>query len=193
MTPVTKRRRDGKVRPVRHRALQAGALVWLMIVWIALWGDLSVANVLGGLLVGVVVSLVFPLPPVRVRLQVHPLWLLWLGLRFGYDLVVASGEVAAKAVFLHREPRNAVVAVDLTTSSDLVLTIVAEMTSLVPGSLVVEARRSTHTLYLHVFDAGDPEGVERMRRQTLALEQRVLKAIGPGTTPAQQASPGGAR
>ena len=33
-----------------------------------------------------------------------------------------------------------------------------------PGSLVVEARRSTHTLFLHVLDVRDQAGVDEMRR-----------------------------
>jgi multicomponent Na+:H+ antiporter subunit E len=82
---------------------------------------------------------------------------------------------------LHRRPRNAVIEVDLSTRSDFVLTVVAEMVSLVPGSLVVEARRSTHTLFLHVLDAGDMAGVETMRAQVLALERRVVLAFGAET------------
>ena len=47
--------------------------------------------------------------------------------------------------------------------------------------LVVEARRSTHTLFLHVLDARDQDGVDSMRRQVLALERRVVQAFGAGT------------
>lgn len=183
MSPVTKERRDGSVRPVRHRALQPTALVWLTLVWMALWGDISVANALSGLALAVVVSLVFPLPPVRMRLHVHPVWLAWLVVHFLYDVVVASGEVAWKTLFQRREVRNAVIEVDLRSESDFVLTLVAEMATLVPGSVVVEVRRSSHTLYLHVLDAEDLDGVERSRRRTLAIEDRVLKALGHGTTP----------
>jgi multicomponent Na+:H+ antiporter subunit E len=71
-----------------------------------------------------------------------------------------------------------VIEVDLRTHSDLILTVVAEIVSLVPGSLVVEARRSTHTLFLHVLDARDQAGVDRMRRQVYRLERRVELAFG---------------
>jgi multicomponent Na+:H+ antiporter subunit E len=60
------------------------------------------------------------------------------------------------------------------------------MVSLVPGSLVVEARRSTHTLFLHVLDVGDMAGVESMRSQVLALERRVVLACGAETAQVQQ-------
>ena len=79
---------------------------------------------------------------------------------------------------LGRQPVNAVIEVDLRTDSDFVLTVVAEMVSLVPGSLVVEARRATHTLFLHVLDASDQAGVDKMLEQVFALERRVILAFG---------------
>ena len=167
----------------RRRALQWPVLAWLAVVWVALWGDLSVGNVVAGLVVGTLVTLVFPLPPLRMRLRVRPLWLLWLVVRFLADVVVASYEVAVKTLQFRREPRNAVIEVDLKTDSDFVLTVVAQMVSLVPGSLVVEARRSTHTLFLHVLDVGDVAGANAFRAQVFALERRVVMALGADTEP----------
>lgn len=157
-------------------------LAWLTFVWVALWGRWSAFDVVAGLLVAVVVCLVFPLPPLHLHLHVRPLWLGWLVLRFLGDVVVASAQVTWVTLRLHHRPRNAIVEVSLRTPSDFVLTVVAEMTSLVPGSLVVEARRSTHTIYLHVLDARDQAGVERMRRAVLATERRVVMAFGSDTT-----------
>jgi multicomponent Na+:H+ antiporter subunit E len=160
--------------------VQLPVLAWLTAVWVALWGDLSAANVLGGLAVALVVCLVFPLPPLQMGLHVRAGWLGWLVVKFLGDVVAASAQVAWVTLRL-RPPRNAVIEVDLRTHSDFVLTVVAEMVSLVPGSLVVEARRSTHTLFLHVLDAGDMAGVETMRAQVLALERRVVLAFGAET------------
>lgn len=171
--------------PDRFRALQPWVLAWLTIVWVALWGDLSLFNVAGGLLIAVVVCLVFPLPPIRLHLRIRPLRLAWLVLHFLGDVVLASAQVAWTTLQFHRQPRNAVIEVQLRTPSDFVLTMVAEMTSLVPGSLVVEARRSTHTLFLHVLDARDQDGVDRMRRNVLALERRVVLALGADTSSVQ--------
>lgn len=166
-------------------SLQPSVIVWLTLVWTGLWGDISVLVVLSGVVVAVVVCVVFPMPPLGMNLRVHPLHLAWLVTRFLWDVLVASAQVAWTTLQLHRQPRNAVIEVDLTTHSDFVLTIVAEMVSLVPGSLVVEARRSTHSLFLHVLDARDTAGVEKMRRQVFALERRVLRAFG---TPEEAAS-----
>jgi multicomponent Na+:H+ antiporter subunit E len=160
------------------RALQLPVVLWLTVVWVALWGSLSVFNVVAGLLVAVVVCVVFPLPPLPMKVRVRPVWLAWLVLHFLYDVVAASAEVSWKTLQFGREPRNAVIEVDLRTHSDIVLTVVAEMVSLVPGSLVVEARRSTHTLFLHVLDVGDVAEVDEFRAQVFALERRVVLALG---------------
>ena len=100
---------------------------------------------------------------------------------------VASAQVTWTTLQLRRQPRNAVIEVDLRTSSDVILTVVAEMVSLVPGSLVVEARRSTHSLFLHVLDARDQAGVDRMRAEVLALERRVVLAFG-GEAPSEESA-----
>jgi multicomponent Na+:H+ antiporter subunit E len=116
-----------------------------------------------------------------MNLRVRPPWLGWLVLHFLADVVVASVQVAWTTLRWGRQPRNAVIEVDLRTHSDVVLTVVAEMVSLVPGSLVVEARRSTYTLFLHVLGAQDREGIQKMRSQVLNLERRVVLALGGQT------------
>ena len=178
MSPQMRTRRDGQVRPARYRSLQLPVLVALTVIWVALWGDVSVMTVVGGFVVAVVSCLVFPLPPLRLDVRVRPLWLLWLVVRFAADVVVSSVQVAGVVLRPRRPLRNAVVEVNLRTPSDFVLAVVAEMTCLIPGSLVVEARRSTHTLFLHVLDVGDRAGAERFRQSVLDQETRVVRALG---------------
>lgn len=163
------------------RTVQPTAVLWLTVVWLAMWGDVTPMLVATGLLVAVLVSLAFPLPPVQLSVGVRPLALLVLVGRFVVDVVRASIHVTA-VVLTRRDLRNAVIEVDLTSSSDFVLTGVAAMLALVPGSIVVEARRSTHTLYLHVLDTPDREAAEKFRRNALALERRILRALPPRET-----------
>lgn len=160
----------------RLRLLQWPVVLWLTLVWCALWGSLEPKILLFGALVGLAVCVVFPLPRLRADGVVRPWPVLVLLGRFLADVVVASVRVSATTV-RPGQPRSAIVAVDLTTPSDLVLTVVAELVSLVPGSVVIETRRSTHTLFLHVLDAPDAAAVERARTSALAQEQRVLRAF----------------
>lgn len=182
MSPQLKTTRAGNVRPARYKSLQWPVLLWLTLVWMALWRSWTPGQALLGLLVAAGVCLVFPLPPLRINLRPRPLALAWLLIRFGWDVIVSSVQVSG--VVLFRDPRklsNALVEVDLVTPSDFVLTIVAEMTTLIPGSVVVEARRSTHSLFLHVLDVKDEAAAEAFKARVLAQEQRVLRAFGaPG-------------
>ncbi|RIQ19560.1 Na+/H+ antiporter subunit E [Jiangella rhizosphaerae] len=152
-------------------------LIGLTVVWVLLWGGLTVGNVLSGLVVAVVVTLVFPLPPIvfggRLRARGLAVLIGW----FVVELVVASVQVAALALRIGRPPLNAVIEVDLRSRSDLYLTLTAELLSLVPGSLVVEVRRSTSTLFLHVLGVRDESDVEAARRRALRQEERVVRAL----------------
>lgn len=163
--------------PERHNGVQWPMLIGLTVVWVLLWGGLTVSNVLSGLVVAVVVTLVFPLPPIVFagRLRVRGLAVLigW----FVVDLVVASVQVAVQALRIGHRPLSAVIQVDLRSRSDLYLTVTAELLSLVPGSLVVEARRSTSTLFLHVLGIRDESDVEAARRRALRQEARVVRAL----------------
>lgn len=170
--------RDGVLRPARHRALQPLPILWLVLLWCTLWGSFSPMIVAGGVVAAVVVCVVFPLPPLAVDVRIRPARALWLLLGFLVDVVRASLQVTG--IVLRRRPvRNAVIGVDLTSSSDFVLTGVASMLSLVPGSVVVEVRRSTHTLFLHVLDVPDQAAAEQFRAEALAVEQRFLAAFAP--------------
>jgi len=180
MSSAQPRGGDDGLRTTRFGRLQLPVLAWLTLVWVALWGELSVFSLVSGLLVAVAVCWVFPLPRLAMHLRIRPLRLGWLVVHFLVDVVVASAQVAWATLLFRRQPRNAVIAVQL-IPSDFVLTVVAEMTSLVPGSIVVEARRSTHTVFLHVLNARDQAGVEKMRRDVFALQRRVVLAFGVAT------------
>jgi multicomponent Na+:H+ antiporter subunit E len=153
------------------------AVLWLALVWVLLWGGATWANVLGGLAVGALVVVGAPLPSLGGHGRIRVLPALGLIARFAYDLTVASFEVAWQALRPGPQPRGAVVGVRLRSSSDLYLTVVAELSSLVPGSLVVEVHRLTGMLYLHVLDLDAYGGVDKVRADVLGLEARVLRAL----------------
>ncbi|HEY3436136.1 MAG TPA: Na+/H+ antiporter subunit E [Actinotalea sp.] len=163
----------------RRRNLRAhvASVLWLTAVWVLLWGDLTVANVLAGAAVAVVATVVMPMPVIEFRGRIHPRPLLYLAYRFVTDLVVACAQVAALALDPRREPQGAVIAVQLRSHSDLYLTLTASLCSLVPGSIVVEAHRRTGRLYVHVLDVETARGVEAARQSVLDTEARVMRAI----------------
>lgn len=151
--------------------------VWLTVVWVLLWGSFDPGTILAGLVLALVVAGVFHLPPVRVDGRVHPVSMLFLLWRFLVDLVVASAQVVLLALDPRRQPRSAVIGVQLRSRNELYMTLTSQITCLVPGSVVVEAHRTTGMLYVHVLDLGIAHGVEAARQHVLDTEARVLRAL----------------
>jgi multicomponent Na+:H+ antiporter subunit E len=115
--------------------------------------------------------------PIDFHGRFRPLGVLWLVVRFAADLVRASFEVSLIALRPRYVPHGAVIGVQLRSHSDLYLTLTAELASLVPGSLVVEAHRLTGMLYLHVLDVRQSGGIEAARQAVLDQEERVMRAF----------------
>lgn len=152
-------------------------VVWITVLWVLLWGDISAGNIVAGAVLGVLVPALLPLPGVGYRGKVRPIWVARLMGRFVVDLLVASFQVAYLALSPWHRPHSAVVGVQLRTDSDLYLVLTSVITSLVPGSVVVEALRRNGMLYVHVLDIETMGHAEGVRRGVLAAEERVLRAL----------------
>lgn len=152
-------------------------MAWLAVAWVLLWGEFSWGNILSGILLSIIITVVFPMPSIDYRGTVRPFRFAYLVLHFMWDLLFASLQVSKQVLNFKRIPRGAIVGVKLRTTSDLYLTIIAELSTLVPGTLVIEAHRLTGVLYLHVLDLEASGGKEQVEADLLALEARVLYAI----------------
>ncbi|MGZ4623927.1 MAG: Na+/H+ antiporter subunit E [Blastococcus sp.] len=167
---------DGPVlERLRH---QIPLMVWLVLVWILLWGSWSWADLISGVLVALLVTALLPLPAVTGGLRVRPWPLVSFVGHFLLDLVVSGAQVAWQALRPGGHRRSAIVRVQLRVDSDLLLTIVAEVLSLVPGSLVLDLDREERTIALHLLHVRDRYDVDRQKTGVLAMEDRVVRAFG---------------
>lgn len=164
-------------RKLRWR-LQGRAILLLAAVWVLLWGEFSLLNIGYGLVLGWLVSVVFWLAPIRYYGSVHLGGLLKLVVLQLWDLAIASFQLAATAFRPRLELRPGVIRVRLRSNSDLYQVAVAELISIVPGTLVVETDRHPRLLYLHVFHLPDSKAVRKQRAHALAIEERVVCAFG---------------
>lgn len=153
-------------------------LVWLVVVWGALWQDFSPGNLLFGALLAVVVARLFYLPPVELSGRFNVLHAIPFALGFLGKVVAASFQVMYLAVARGPDVTNAVVAVPLRSHQDLMVTATGHVISLIPGSLVVEVDRSTSTLYLHGLNLKNPEDVAKLRSDVRAIEARLIRIMG---------------
>ena len=160
---------------LRH---QVPLLAWLVLVWILLWGTWSWANLLSGLAIALAVMLLLPLPPVVGGTRVRPLPLVRFVGHFLVDLAVSGAQVAWRALGPGGVRQGAIIRVQLRTDSDLLLTVVAETISLVPGSLVLDLDREQRLISVHLLHADDLADVERQKADVLATEDRIVRAFG---------------
>ena len=162
---------------MRTWALRIWTLVWLTLVWLLLWGTVSVANVLSGLLVALVITLLLPLPSVPVQGRLHPLSLLWLALHVAWWLAQSSVQVAWLAIRPRRPPLSAVLRGHFALKSDLVLALAVNIMNLTPGTIVLEIDQARRLVYVHVLDVGSERSVEQFYRQITQLERLLIAAF----------------
>jgi multicomponent Na+:H+ antiporter subunit E len=165
-------------RTRRTRRFHAVPLVVLTGVWVLLWDQISLFLVLTGLLLALLVSVVFPLPPIDLHGRFRPLQGLRLVARLLADAYRASLDVVRLAFRFGRVPRSSIVRVQLRSRSDLYLTVTAEQVSLVPGTIVLEAHRASSTLYLHVLGATDDAAIAAAVQGVLDAEARAIRTFG---------------
>lgn len=169
--------------PPRRRRIRPTPLIGLTVVWVLLWGTLSWANVLSGMVLAATVLIVFPLPPLLIDVHIRPLALVTLIARFLADLVVASVKVAAQAVGVVSMEGSSVIVIPLHCTDLLAQTMIAEMVSLVPGTVVVELDSEAAWMALHVLGANTAERADAARADVRALERRVLRALRLDSVP----------
>lgn len=159
---------------MRRHVLRIWTLCWLVLVWILLWGTLSAANILSGLAVALLITVLLPLPVVPVEGRVHPLALLRLLVVVAYELVLSSLQVAWLAIRPGPPPRSAVLRARLAIKSDLVLALAVNIITLIPGSMVLEIDQERRLIYVHVIDVGSDRAVTRFYRQIEQMERLLV-------------------
>ena len=151
---------------------------WLIALWMLLWGQFTVVAFITGLVVAVFVTSVFRLPPVELSGRLN----LWYGLVFVVTffgaLVRGSLLVAWQVIDPWKRVGSAVIAVQLRTDDDLIMTHTGVTASLIPGSLIVEADRDRRILYLHVLGPRTDADIASQKRAVLGWEARIVRAVG---------------
>jgi multicomponent Na+:H+ antiporter subunit E len=162
---------------MRRVALRVWVLFWLMLVWILLWGMVSAANIVSGLAIALVITVLLPLPAVPVEGRLHPVSLLRLIAVVAYDLTLSSLQVAWLAIKPGPPPLSAVLRAHLAIKSDLVLALAVNIVTLTPGSIVLEIDQARRMIYVHVLDVGSDRAVKRFYRQVSQIERLLVASF----------------
>jgi multicomponent Na+:H+ antiporter subunit E len=160
-------------------------IVGLIVMWIALWGSLSIANILGGAAVAIAVLVFSGSAKPRPVRNFDPAAALRYLRTFSMQLVVANWQVI-KAVLRPGAIKPGILAMPLHHASDAVVTLVGNSITLTPGTLTLETERrdDVAVLYVHALDLADADGV---REDICELEVLAVDAFAGADAQAVQA------
>ena len=159
---------------LRHR-FRPTFVVWITVMWLMLMGELSLANLLGGLVVAVAVVLLLPLP----AMPVGTLDISWGKLaKFFFDwfvnLIRGSIRVGWLALRPAAPPKHAIVEVPMRVNSELVLTLAVMLYNLQPGGAVTDIDIANRMLTVHLLDADTPADLDREITSLKDMERRLI-------------------
>ncbi|GAB3344742.1 Na+/H+ antiporter subunit E [Modestobacter lapidis] len=155
---------------------------WLVVVWVLLWGALTPAVILSGVLVAPLCLAACRLPAVRLRSRPRLGGSLRALGRLAVELATSTAQVVWTVLRRGPATRSAIVGVRLPAHGeplpDLLVAMAANRLSVVPGTLVVDIDRPSNTLYIYVLDVRSEEDVEEARRGAERAVHDVLAAAG---------------
>ncbi len=135
------------------------ALVLLVAAWVGMWGSLSAANVLAGIVVGVVVMAVGFGGRSRGGIRVVPL-AKFSGL-VAIDTVTSTWSVVREVLTPTDYTEEGIIAVDLPEGSADHLLLLFVAITVTPGTAVVAAEPDGSAVYLHVLHCDRRPQIER--------------------------------
>jgi multicomponent Na+:H+ antiporter subunit E len=155
-------------------ARRVALVIALTAAWCALWGSISAANVLSGVLVSGVASFAGANASGGLRL-VPLLRLLWV---VAIDLVVSTGVVVREVLTPTDYTDEAIIAVPIPAEARAHLLFLYIAITVTPGTAVVAGDDDASTIYLHVLhDDRRDDVVEHVE----LLVSLVTRAFPPTT------------
>lgn len=149
----------------------------LVIIWTLLWGEASAANVVSGVLVAGLLLVAFPLDHgiVAVRHRLRPIAAVRLAAFFLTDLLLSTLTTAVDVVRPRTRVRTGIVACPLRVENDGLVTFLANLIAVSPGTMPIEVVYRPHVIYVHSLRGVDPDEV---RSFVARLEELSVMALG---------------
>ncbi len=161
----------------RANVVRLFVLGWTTFVWVLLWGTFSIANILGGLVVSIIIMLLLPLPRVPVEGRVHLLSAVRLGVYIFIESIRSTISVGWLAIRPSPPPVTGVLRCRLTIKSDLVLTLWTDIMNNIPGTMVLEIDQVRRIVYVHVLDVSTDRAVADFYRSARLIERLLIRTF----------------
>lgn len=158
------------------RSFSLGLSAVLLGIWLLLWGEPTVANIVSGCAVVALVMFLIPQTDEDlVRPTVRPIWALRFISRTVFSLVRANLVVALEVLRQDSKVNTGIVAVPMPGASDGLLTLVANVLGLAPGTMPIEVTTEPPVIYVHVLHLDD---VETTRAEITSMAHLAVRAFG---------------
>lgn len=149
--------------------------ILLALAWAALQGEISLANLLVGYLLGYIILLVLAkggvLPVAFTSRTAHALE---LAAFFLWELVLANVRVAIDVIRPKTSIHPAVIAIPLDVTTDGEILLLSMLINITPGSVTIDLSEDRRTLYVHVMHM---TSVEASRREIKEGFERRVKLV----------------
>ena len=148
--------------------------ILLALAWAALWGEITLVNLLIGYVVGyAILALLTRGGVLSSTLASRTIHALRLAAFFVWELLIANVRVAVDVLRGHRiEP--AVVAIPLDITSDGEILLLSMLINITPGSVTIDLSDDRRTLYVHVMHMKSADETRREIKEGFEHRVRLL-------------------
>jgi len=144
------------------------------LIWMFLHSPFTAVHFLVGWFFGLIIVYAM----VRLRHQefyMHKLWcIITLVLFFFKEMIRSSLEVTRFVFTPGQRMRSSIVTYETKLRRPGQVVLLANMITIIPGSVVLEISPDNRVFYIHVFDAANEE---EFRRDVVALEDRIRRVV----------------
>ena len=145
-------------------------------MWCLLMGEVTVANLVGGLLVGLFIVLALPLPAMPVE-GISVSWgkLIVFAAGWFVDLLEASIRVGWLAVRPQPVPKTAILELPMRLDNEFVLSLAVTLYNLQPGGTVTDIDIANRMITVHILDARDEAQIQHEINAVAHLEASFIE------------------
>lgn len=145
------------------------------VIWIAVSGNATVHNLIFGFIVSLIIVGLLREQINGTTYLTRMARMLSLLVLFMVELAKSAWKVTVLVLSPRLHVQPGIFAFPLTVTSDVEITLLANLITLTPGTLSVDVSQDRKTLYVHALDCSDPDAARRDIAQ--GFERKILEVF----------------
>jgi multicomponent Na+:H+ antiporter subunit E len=145
------------------------------VIWVAVSGSATLHNLIFGFILSLAIVGLLREQVNGTTYLTHIRRMFSLFALFLVELAKSAWKVTALVLSPRLRVQPGIFAFPLTVTSDVEITLLANLITLTPGTLSVDVSEDRKTLYVHALDCSDPEGARRDIAE--GFERKILEVF----------------